>query len=160
MAMIATSWEVCWLHQSKYHHQAHLDLVPENTHVGSHVAAIPTPAVWRQQLWSGEVVHLQPPAVQTSAVRWYYSPQEQPSTDGTEYPAPLWYCHYQRSLYCHYLITVGDPGSGDKQIHISQRWILPCPRVLTSPTHQRFSSLYLVSTHRRNVLLSDNTRLI
>ena len=85
MAMIATSWEVCWLHQSKYHHQAHLDLVPENTHVGSHVAAIPTPAVWRQQLWSGEVVHLQPPAVQTSAVRWYYSPQEQPSTDGTEY---------------------------------------------------------------------------
>ena len=67
MAMIATSWEVCWLHQSKYHHQAHLDLVPENTHVGSHVAAIPTLAVWRQQLWSGEVVHLQPPAVQTSA---------------------------------------------------------------------------------------------
>ena len=134
MAMIATSWEVWWLHQSKYHHQGTPRSGAGVYTCGYHVAAIPTPAVWRQQLWSAEVVHLEPLAVQTSAVPWYYSPPEQPSTDGTEYPDPLWYCHYQRSLqsrYCHYLITVGDPGSGDKQIHISQCWVLPCPRVLT-----------------------------
>ena len=112
VAMIATSWEVWWLHQSKYHHQGTPRSGARVYTCGYHVAAIPTPAVWRQQLWSAEVVHLEPLAVQTSAAPWYYSPPEQPSTDGTEYPDPLWYCHYQRSLqsrYCHYLITVGGP---------------------------------------------------
>ena len=49
-----------------------------------HEPAIPTPAVWRQQLRSGEeVVHLEPPALQTSAVLVLFSPRGTQSTDGT-----------------------------------------------------------------------------
>ena len=135
--------------QSKYHHQGTPRSGAGVYTCGYHVAAIPTPSVWRQQLWSAEVVHLEPLAVQTSAAPWYYSPPEQPSTDGTEYPDPLWYCHYQRSLqsrYCHYLITVlGTLGVvGTNRSTSANAGFLPCPRVLThQPLDHRFSLSYV-----------------
>ena len=72
VAMIATSWEVGAGCSLSITIRAHLDLVLVVVctyaayHVAAAGAAIPTGAVWRQQLWSGEVVHLEPPALQTS----------------------------------------------------------------------------------------------
>ena len=74
VAMIATSWEVAAGCSLSITIRAHLHLVLVCTYAAYHVAgaAIPTRAVWRQQLWSGEVVHLEPPALQTSAVLFSY----------------------------------------------------------------------------------------
>ena len=81
VAMIATSWEVAAGCSLSITIRAHLDLVLVCTYAAYHVAAgaaIPTRAVWRQQLWSGEVVHLEPPALQTSVLFSYRVLQSNP----------------------------------------------------------------------------------
>ena len=116
-----------------------------------HEPAIPTPAVWRQQLRSGEeVVHLEPPALQTSAVLVLFSPRGTQSTDGTvclRVPSPS----LVLSLPALTAVAVlslpdysgGDPGSGDKQIYISQRSVPPLPSGVNL-FHTIIDSLYLM----------------
>ena len=124
--------------QSKYHHQG----TPRSGAMAYHVAAIPTPAVCGDS--------------SCGAVRWFTWSGPRPdlccSTTvvlfSSRVPSPSLVLSLPALTAVRVLslpdYRLGDPGSGDKQIHISQCWVLPCPRVLTSPLDHRFSSLYLI----------------